>query len=210
MEVCSIVSVLSHRFHICLQMHDIVKAVGNCSYNQLVEKIISCKQSDSSELAGEGECRFLIVPAPLPSPSSPLRFLIILSLHGRCLLNHTCWNKTGKYMRFLIKWAASAAHSPLTVPAEGNFSTKNICSFNTELPESLPIGLMPSRRIKASVGDQISMEDSLPLCFCSTEMVHWSGLKKYICSCSKLTEARREREIKTFLFCCHAVMRVNF
>lgn len=38
-----------------LQMHDIVKAVGNCSYNQLVEKIISCKQSDNSELAGEGE-----------------------------------------------------------------------------------------------------------------------------------------------------------
>lgn len=36
-------------------MRDIVKAVGNCSYNQLVEKIISCKQSDNSELAGEGE-----------------------------------------------------------------------------------------------------------------------------------------------------------
>lgn len=36
-------------------MQDIVKAVGNCSYNQLVEKIISCKQSDNSELAGEGE-----------------------------------------------------------------------------------------------------------------------------------------------------------
>lgn len=35
-------------------MADIVKAVGNCSYNQLVEKIISCKQSDNSELAGEG------------------------------------------------------------------------------------------------------------------------------------------------------------
>lgn len=65
-EVCSTVSVLSHRSHICLQMHDIVKAVGNCSYNQLVEKIISCKQSDSSELAGEGECCFLIVPAPPP------------------------------------------------------------------------------------------------------------------------------------------------
>lgn len=39
----------------CFQMRDIVKAVGNCSYNQLVEKIISCKQSDNSELAGEGE-----------------------------------------------------------------------------------------------------------------------------------------------------------
>lgn len=102
------VSVLSHRFHICLQMHDIVKAVGNCSYNQLVEKIISCKQSDSSELAGEGECCFLIAP-----PSSPLlRFLIMLSLHGRCLPNHTCWNKTGTFTRFLIKWPASAARRP--------------------------------------------------------------------------------------------------
>lgn len=37
-----------------LQMDDIVKAVANCSYNQLVEKIISCKQSENSELAGEG------------------------------------------------------------------------------------------------------------------------------------------------------------
>ena len=36
-------------------MQDIVKAVGGCSYNQLVEKIISCKQSENSELAGEGE-----------------------------------------------------------------------------------------------------------------------------------------------------------
>uniref|UniRef100_A0A4W5Q5Y1 Ubiquitin carboxyl-terminal hydrolase n=1 Tax=Hucho hucho TaxID=62062 RepID=A0A4W5Q5Y1_9TELE len=37
-----------------VNMGDTVKAVGNCSYNQLVEKIISCKQSDSSGLAGEG------------------------------------------------------------------------------------------------------------------------------------------------------------
>ncbi|XP_072471781.1 ubiquitin carboxyl-terminal hydrolase MINDY-2 isoform X3 [Notamacropus eugenii] len=36
------------------QITDIVKAVGNCSYNQLVEKIISCKQSDNSELVSEG------------------------------------------------------------------------------------------------------------------------------------------------------------
>jgi len=41
-------------------MADIVKAVGNCSYNQLVEKIISCKQSDSSELAGEGGYSLLL------------------------------------------------------------------------------------------------------------------------------------------------------
>lgn len=41
-------------------MADIVKAVGNCSYNQLVEKIISCKQSDNSELAGEGGYSLLL------------------------------------------------------------------------------------------------------------------------------------------------------
>lgn len=57
-------------------MHDIVKAVGNCSYNQLVEKIISCKQSDNSELAGEGKC-FLFSP-DLPDCSS-LPFLLFWS-----------------------------------------------------------------------------------------------------------------------------------
>lgn len=57
----SSVNCLSHSFHVCLQMHDIVKAVGNCSYNQLVEKIISCKQSDNSELAGEGECPIIFL-----------------------------------------------------------------------------------------------------------------------------------------------------
>lgn len=45
-------------------MHDIVKAVGNCSYNQLVEKIISCKQSDNSELAGEGKHSVFSPDAP--------------------------------------------------------------------------------------------------------------------------------------------------
>lgn len=75
------VNVLSHSFYICLQMHDIVKAVGNCSYNQLVEKIISCKQSDNSELAGEGECFLFTLSvfqsAWLPSclPPSPLSIL---------------------------------------------------------------------------------------------------------------------------------------
>lgn len=39
-----------------LQVGDIVKAVANCSYNQLVEKIICCKQSDNSELRKEGGC----------------------------------------------------------------------------------------------------------------------------------------------------------
>uniref|UniRef100_A0A8C5PC22 Ubiquitin carboxyl-terminal hydrolase n=1 Tax=Leptobrachium leishanense TaxID=445787 RepID=A0A8C5PC22_9ANUR len=33
---------------------EVATAVGNCSYNQLVEKIISCKQSDRSELVSEG------------------------------------------------------------------------------------------------------------------------------------------------------------
>lgn len=68
-------NVPSHSFfYLCLQIHDIVKAVGNCSYNQLVEKIISCKQSDNSELAGEGECSlFTLDFSDLPNspPVSP-------------------------------------------------------------------------------------------------------------------------------------------
>lgn len=64
-------------------MHDIVKAVGNCSYNQLVEKIISCKQSDNSELAGEGErSLFTLDVSDLPNspPVSPHRFSFPLSV----------------------------------------------------------------------------------------------------------------------------------
>ncbi|XP_068954257.1 ubiquitin carboxyl-terminal hydrolase MINDY-2 isoform X4 [Petaurus breviceps papuanus] len=45
---------LYHGWLVDPQITDIVKAVGNCSYNQLVEKIISCKQSDNSELVSEG------------------------------------------------------------------------------------------------------------------------------------------------------------
>ncbi|KAJ8391598.1 hypothetical protein AAFF_G00087390 [Aldrovandia affinis] len=45
---------LYHGWLVDPQTDDVVKAVGNCSYNQLVEKIISCKQSESSALAGEG------------------------------------------------------------------------------------------------------------------------------------------------------------
>ncbi|KAJ8340471.1 hypothetical protein SKAU_G00351040 [Synaphobranchus kaupii] len=45
---------LYHGWLVDPQMVDIVRAVGNCSYNQLVEKIICCKQSERSELAGEG------------------------------------------------------------------------------------------------------------------------------------------------------------
>ncbi|TKC48829.1 hypothetical protein EI555_015057 [Monodon monoceros] len=44
---------LYHGWLVDPQIDDIVKAVGNCSYNQLVEKIISCKQSDNSELVSE-------------------------------------------------------------------------------------------------------------------------------------------------------------
>nr|XP_020640443.1 ubiquitin carboxyl-terminal hydrolase MINDY-2 isoform X1 [Pogona vitticeps]XP_020640444.1 ubiquitin carboxyl-terminal hydrolase MINDY-2 isoform X2 [Pogona vitticeps] len=45
---------LYHGWLVDPQMADIVKAVGNCSYNQLVEKIIFCKQSENSELVAEG------------------------------------------------------------------------------------------------------------------------------------------------------------
>ncbi|XP_074925686.1 ubiquitin carboxyl-terminal hydrolase MINDY-2 isoform X1 [Chelonoidis abingdonii] len=45
---------LYHGWLVDPQTADIVKAVGNCSYNQLVEKIICCKQSDNSELVSEG------------------------------------------------------------------------------------------------------------------------------------------------------------
>uniref|UniRef100_H3ACP4 Ubiquitin carboxyl-terminal hydrolase n=1 Tax=Latimeria chalumnae TaxID=7897 RepID=H3ACP4_LATCH len=45
---------LYHGWLVDPQSQDIVKAVGNCSYNQLVEKIIFCKQSDNSELVSEG------------------------------------------------------------------------------------------------------------------------------------------------------------
>ncbi|XP_048040281.1 ubiquitin carboxyl-terminal hydrolase MINDY-2 isoform X2 [Megalobrama amblycephala] len=61
------------------QMADIVKAVGNCSYNQLVEKIISCKQSDSSELAGEG----FVAEQFLNSTATQLTY------HGLCELTST-------------------------------------------------------------------------------------------------------------------------
>uniref|UniRef100_A0A7N4UZ14 Ubiquitin carboxyl-terminal hydrolase n=1 Tax=Sarcophilus harrisii TaxID=9305 RepID=A0A7N4UZ14_SARHA len=49
---------LYHGWLVDPQITDIVKAVGNCSYNQLVEKIISCKQSDNSELVSEGSTIF--------------------------------------------------------------------------------------------------------------------------------------------------------
>ncbi|XP_072258417.1 ubiquitin carboxyl-terminal hydrolase MINDY-2 isoform X2 [Pyxicephalus adspersus] len=45
---------LYHGWLVDPEIAEVVKAVGNCSYNQLVEKIISCKQSDNSELVSEG------------------------------------------------------------------------------------------------------------------------------------------------------------
>uniref|UniRef100_A0AAV2LPY9 Ubiquitin carboxyl-terminal hydrolase n=1 Tax=Knipowitschia caucasica TaxID=637954 RepID=A0AAV2LPY9_KNICA len=70
---------LYHGWLVDPQMQDIVKAVGNCSYNQLVEKIISCKQSDSSELAGEG----IVAEQFLSSTATQLTY------HGLCELTST-------------------------------------------------------------------------------------------------------------------------
>nr|XP_057945381.1 ubiquitin carboxyl-terminal hydrolase MINDY-2 isoform X2 [Doryrhamphus excisus] len=70
---------LFHGWLVDPQIHDIVKAVGNCSYNQLVEKIISCKQSDNSELAGEG----IVAEQFLNSTATQLTY------HGLCELTST-------------------------------------------------------------------------------------------------------------------------
>lgn len=70
---------LYHGWLVDPQMQDIVKAVGNCSYNQLVEKIISCKQSESSELAGEG----IVAEQFLNSTATQLTY------HGLCELTST-------------------------------------------------------------------------------------------------------------------------
>ncbi|XP_037343747.2 ubiquitin carboxyl-terminal hydrolase MINDY-2 isoform X1 [Pungitius pungitius] len=70
---------LYHGWLVDPQMHDTVKAVGNCSYNQLVEKIISCKQSDNSELAGEG----IVAEQFLNSTATQLTY------HGLCELTST-------------------------------------------------------------------------------------------------------------------------
>nr|XP_040053155.1 ubiquitin carboxyl-terminal hydrolase MINDY-2 isoform X3 [Gasterosteus aculeatus aculeatus] len=70
---------LYHGWLVDPQMDDTVKAVGNCSYNQLVEKIISCKQSDNSELAGEG----IVAEQFLNSTATQLTY------HGLCELTST-------------------------------------------------------------------------------------------------------------------------
>ncbi|XP_076432751.1 ubiquitin carboxyl-terminal hydrolase MINDY-2 isoform X3 [Peromyscus maniculatus bairdii] len=61
------------------QIDDIVKAVGNCSYNQLVEKIISCKQSDNSQLVSEG----FVAEQFLNNTATQLTY------HGLCELTST-------------------------------------------------------------------------------------------------------------------------
>ncbi|KAM9312693.1 ubiquitin carboxyl-terminal hydrolase MINDY-2 [Gastrophryne carolinensis] len=45
---------LYHGWLVDPEMPEVVKAVGNCSYNQVVEKIILCKQSENGELVSEG------------------------------------------------------------------------------------------------------------------------------------------------------------
>ncbi|XP_076011877.1 ubiquitin carboxyl-terminal hydrolase MINDY-2 isoform X2 [Genypterus blacodes] len=70
---------LYHGWLVDPQMQDTVKAVGNCSYNQLVEKIISCKQSEKSELAGEG----MVAEQFLSSTATQLTY------HGLCELTST-------------------------------------------------------------------------------------------------------------------------
>ncbi|KAI5626322.1 ubiquitin carboxyl-terminal hydrolase MINDY-2 [Silurus asotus] len=70
---------LYHGWLVEPQMSDIVKAVGNCSYNQLVEKIIGYKQSENSELAGEG----FVAEQFLHSTATQLTY------HGLCELTST-------------------------------------------------------------------------------------------------------------------------
>ncbi|XP_033022287.1 ubiquitin carboxyl-terminal hydrolase MINDY-2 isoform X3 [Lacerta agilis] len=61
------------------QTAEIVKAVGNCSYNQLVEKIICCKQSDNTKLVDEGS----IAEQFLNNTATQLTY------HGLCELTST-------------------------------------------------------------------------------------------------------------------------
>ncbi|XP_012791555.2 ubiquitin carboxyl-terminal hydrolase MINDY-2 [Sorex araneus] len=70
---------LYHGWLVDPQTDDVVKAVGNCSYNQLVEKIICCKQSDSSELLSEG----FVAEQFLNNTATQLTY------HGLCELTST-------------------------------------------------------------------------------------------------------------------------
>ncbi|XP_032801377.1 ubiquitin carboxyl-terminal hydrolase MINDY-2 [Petromyzon marinus] len=68
---------LYHGWLVDPQNSDVVKAVGKCSYNQLVEKIISSKQSQNSEVFSEG----MVAELFLDSTATQLTY------HGLCELN---------------------------------------------------------------------------------------------------------------------------
>ncbi|XP_023568427.1 ubiquitin carboxyl-terminal hydrolase MINDY-2 [Octodon degus] len=70
---------LYHGWLVDPQAADAVKAVGNCSYNQLVEKIILCKQSDDGQLASEG----FVAEQFLNNTATQLTY------HGLCELTST-------------------------------------------------------------------------------------------------------------------------
>ncbi|XP_072421121.1 ubiquitin carboxyl-terminal hydrolase MINDY-2-like isoform X2 [Chiloscyllium punctatum] len=70
---------LYHGWLVDPQTADVAKAVGMCSYNQLVEKIIFCKQSENSELVSEG----FVAEQFLNSSATQLTF------HGLCELIST-------------------------------------------------------------------------------------------------------------------------
>lgn len=67
---------LYHGWLVDPQIADVVNGVGNCSYNQLVEKIILCKQSEDSELISQG----LVAEQFLNTTATQLTY------HGLCEL----------------------------------------------------------------------------------------------------------------------------
>ncbi|XP_072139630.1 ubiquitin carboxyl-terminal hydrolase MINDY-1 [Mobula birostris] len=67
---------LYHGWLVDPQSHEVVQAVGRCSYNQLVEKIISSKQSMDSTLVSEG----LVAEQFLDATATQLTY------HGLCEL----------------------------------------------------------------------------------------------------------------------------
>ncbi|XP_066270255.1 ubiquitin carboxyl-terminal hydrolase MINDY-1-like isoform X3 [Branchiostoma lanceolatum] len=70
--------VLYHGWLIDPQNLDIVTAVGNCSYNQLVEKIISSKSAKDSEVVSQG----MMAEAYLESTASQLTYHGLAELSG--------------------------------------------------------------------------------------------------------------------------------
>ncbi|XP_026175629.1 ubiquitin carboxyl-terminal hydrolase MINDY-2 isoform X2 [Mastacembelus armatus] len=138
---------LYHGWLVDPQMHDIVKAVGNCSYNQLVEKIISCKQSDNSELAGEG----IVAEQFLSSTATQLTY------HGLCELTSTvqegelCVFFRNNHFSTMIKYKL-----PHHITADG-----------TDLPCYLPEGKRVRGQLYLLVTDQG---------FLTEEKVVWESL----------------------------------